>query len=205
MKDGSLRSILLCSAVNFALKNEDEQNAIVYQYQNFLNSLAFPIEVVVQSRKLDLGRYIKELRSLKDRQPSELLRIQTEDYANFIEQLIQFANIMDKRFFTVVPYFSSGFRKVGFFGRLFRTGRPASILTDDQFRIGKEKLTERTQIIASGLAGLGVRAIQLDSEELIELLYLSYNQELAVNEHLTPTEELTAAVVQKADYKETEG
>ena len=104
LKDGNLRQVLLCSSINFALKSEQEQNAIVYAYQNFLNSLNFPIQILMQSKKLDLSNYLKKLSEKANSQTNELLRSQTLDYIDFIKRLINLANIMDKRFYVVVPF-----------------------------------------------------------------------------------------------------
>ena len=118
LKDGSLRLIMLSTSINFDLKSLDEQNAIVYAYQSFLNSLDFPIQIVMQSRKFNLSSYLSKLKERVPETESELLRIQIQDYVHFIERLLNVANIMNKRFFVIIPYFPPLLKKEGFLDRL---------------------------------------------------------------------------------------
>ncbi|MCL5407177.1 MAG: hypothetical protein M1429_01640 [Patescibacteria group bacterium] len=193
LKDGNLRQILLCSSINFALKSEQEQNAIVYAYQNFLNSLNFPIQILMQSKKLDLSNYLKKLSEKAGSQPNELLRSQTLDYIDFIKRLINLANIMDKRFYVVVPFIIPP--KVGPTNPLSRGSEPQTLLSNDEFTTYTKELEQRVQVIETGLGTIGIRTAKLNTQQLIELLYGVYNPEEANKEKLTEAENLTGEVV----------
>lgn len=190
-RTGELRAILLVSSINFALKSEQEQNAIVFAYQNFLNSLEFPIQIVMQSRKLDLGNYLKKLKEASGTQTNELLRTQTLDYIDFITRLINIANIMDKKFYIVVSYTPPPKLQTvpG------KTQGPIQITTEE-FNTYKQELTQRVTIAQNGLGSIGLRIAQLDTQQIIELLYGIYNPEEAAKEKLTPYEQLTTNIVQ---------
>ena len=201
LKDGSLRSLLMVSTVNFDLKGEEEQNAIIYAYQRFLNSLTFPIQIVVHSRPMDLSDYLEKLNQLIPKTPSQLLRIQIQDYVTYVQRLLVDANIMDKTFYLVVPYYPTmtaqmTSQKGGFFDQLknARSGEQPTINLA-KFEEYAAKLNERAQIIASGLGSVGLRAIQLNTQEIIELLYMTYNPEEGVLEKAPAYEEISAPVV----------
>lgn len=104
LKDGSMRAVLLASSINFALKSQDEQQSILYQFQNFLNSINFSVQIFVQSRRLDIGPYINLLEDRIKFQSSELMKTQTREYMDFIRNLTESVNIMTKSFFIVIPY-----------------------------------------------------------------------------------------------------
>lgn len=186
LKDGNLRQILLCSSINFALKSEQEQNAIVYAYQNFLNSLNFPIQILMQSKKLDLSNYLKKLSEKAAGQKNELLRAQTLDYIDFIKRLINLANIMDKRFYVVVPFIIPP--KLG-------PGQTQMILSSQEFEKYKTELEQRVQVVTSGLGSIGIRTAKLNTQQLIELFYGVYNPEEGSKEKLIEVENLTGDVV----------
>lgn len=185
LKDGGLRLVMLCSTVNFDLKSEEEQEAIISGYQSFINSLEFPIQIVVQSRNLDLSKYIKKLQNQIPRAPNQLLALQIQSYISFIQATLKFANIMDKKFFVVIPYNLPITTKPGFlsdFSRAVSKTQPEINLTNfDQY---KKELIQRAQVVASGLSSLGIRAVQLNTQELVELYYATYNPEIAKNEKL---------------------
>lgn len=202
MRDGSMKMILLATAVNFALKSEQEQNAIIYQYQNFLNSLTFPIQIVMQSRKIDLSPYITKLHSRLDVEENELLQIQIADYIKFIERLIKIANIMDKRFFITIFFNPPGLKKRTIFDQLFHPSRlTVAQINDMEFKSFKEEMVQRANVISSGLAALGVRTAQLNTQEAVELLYSTYNPEEAYKEKLIKVEELSQPVIGKEAQK----
>lgn len=196
-KDGGLRLVLLVSAVNFALKSEDEQNALIFQYQNFLNSLTFPIQIVVQSRQLDLGGYLETLEARKAEETGELLQIQIEDYLNFVRRLIEIANIMDKKFFIVIPYDPVNLKQRSFFDRLFHPNKSAVELSYAEFKTHRDELLQRANVAMGGLAPMGIRSIPLDTQQLIELYYQTYNPQEGMTEKLTDEELLTAALVEQ--------
>lgn len=197
-KTGALRAVLMISSINFALKSEQEQTAIIYAYQNFLNSLDFPIQIVMQSKTLDLYDYLKKLKTATDSQTNELLRLQMMDYVDFIERLITIANIMDKKFFVVVSYAPPP--KIGPGGSSFfsknKNNQNTIQMTTDEFAKYKEELTHRIQSVQSGLGSVGLRSAQLNTQQVIELLYGIYNPEEAAKEKLAKVEELTSQIVE---------
>lgn len=202
LKDGNLRQILLCSSINFALKSEQEQNSIIYAYQNFLNSLNFPIQIVMQSKKLDLSNYLAKLTEKANTQTNELLRAQTLDYIDFIKRLINLANIMDKRFYVVVPFIIPP--KIGPQNPLATGNQAKTLLTNDEFENYKKELEQRLQVIESGLGGIGIRTAKLNTQQLIELMYGVYNPEEASKEKLIEAENLTGEVVKSELMKKEE-
>jgi len=179
MKDGTLRSVLLVSSINFALKSEDEQNAIISQYVAFLNSLEFPLQVVIQSRKLNIDKYIDRLREQEKIQTNELLRMQIRDYRDFITELVTLGQIMQKQFFVVVPYNPLSDKAKGFWSRLSETfSAAASVkLAEDKFLKRKQDLQQRVGHIKGSLGSMGLVTAQLDTQSLIELYYRVYNPE----------------------------
>lgn len=197
-KTGELRVILMASSINFSLKSEQEQTAIVYAYQNFLNSLTFPIQILMQSRQLDLSRYIGKLKKTADTQTQELLRNQTLDYMDFIEKLIKLANIMDKKFYVVIPYLppttTTKIEKPSFFGPKKETA--AHQITADQFIKYNQELQQRVSVIQSGLGSIGVRTAQLNTQQIVELMYGIYNPEEAAKEKLINFNHLNSDVVE---------
>lgn len=204
LADGNLRQILLCSSINFSLKSEQEQNAIIFAYQNFLNSLAFPIQIMMQSRKLDLGRYLTKLKEISSKQTNELLKMQTEDYIDFIGKLINIANIMDKKFYVVVPFLPPP--KIQPAGQMLRGNKQQQTIqmSLDEFNSYKQELAQRVQVVQAGLGSVGIRTVALNTQQIIELLYGIYNPEESVKEKLTEYEELTAPIVESAIEKPPE-
>ncbi len=196
-KSGELRVIMLASSINFSLKSEQEQTAIVYAYQSFLNSLSFPIQIMLQSRKLDLSKYIAKLKEITKTQTNELLRDQTVDYTNYITRLIEVANIMDKKFFVVISYMPPSTTQIKK-GGLFPSGGNANSvkITPQDFEKYKQEITQRVQVIQSGLGSIGVRTAPLNTQQVVELLYGIYNPEEAAKEKLINFNHLNADVVE---------
>jgi type IV secretory pathway VirB4 component len=180
MKDGTLRAVLLVSSINFALKSEDEQNAIIAAYVQFLNSLEFPLQVVIQSRRLNIDNYIDRLREQERTQSNELLRIQIADYRTFIAELVTLGQIMQKQFFVVIPYNPLSDKQKGFMSRLSEAFTPAMFvkLAESRFRQRKNDLQSRVGHIADNLGSMGLKTVQLDTQSLIELYYRVYNPEV---------------------------
>ncbi|MDP4000753.1 MAG: hypothetical protein Q8P83_00735 [bacterium] len=180
LKDGSLRAVIAVSSTNFSLKSNDEQNALISVYQSFLNSLQFPIQILMQSRKLDINVYLDKLRSIMQEQTNELLRMQTQEYIEYISKLIEFASIMNKSFYVIVP-FSTQAAKEGFFQKFMSLLNPVGTLGTQKhnFEKHRELLFQRVNQLTSGLSGMNLRAIILGTEELVELLYNSYNLDMA--------------------------
>lgn len=198
LTNGELRQVLLVSSVNFALKSEDEQNAIVFQFQSFLNSLSFPIQIVMQSRRLDLAPYLGKLQERLDNEQNELIRLQIADYIEFIKRLLSVANIMDKNFFIVVPFSPPITKKGGFFAELFGSSKRKDIhIPADQFAQYKQHLSQRAQVITSGLSSMGLRSALLSTQQLVELFYAAFNPEEATKERLTYTQLLSAPVIRR--------
>ncbi|MBP6944604.1 hypothetical protein KBD61_02065 [Patescibacteria group bacterium] len=195
LKDGSLRSVLLVSSVNFALKSMDEQNAIVQAYMQFLNSLDFPIQVVIQSRKMNIDQYIRQLTDNEKTLQNELLKRQIRDYRDFIKQLVQLGDIMQKRFFIVVPYnpgATTGQQQKSFLQRVASLLSPTSLiqLSEERFQKQRFDLSLRVNQVISGLGSMSLSGVQLDTQGLIELYYTVYNPELYDTQRLADVSQL---------------
>jgi len=177
MKDGTLRAVLLVSSVNFALKSEDEQNAIVSSYVSFLNSLEAPLQIVIQSRRLDLDKYLETIKDAEQQQTNDLLRLQTAEYRRYISELVELGSIMTKRFYVIVPYDPRTNKRRGFFSRVKDVLSPTALLNLGQreFDSRRRELFMRVDNILSGMASMGLRATVLDTQSLIELYYTTYN------------------------------
>lgn len=176
---GGFRVILMCSSLNFALKSTDEQDAIIFQFQNFLNSLDFPIQFVVHSRRLNIEPYIEEIKEKQGTEENELLKIQTTEYVEFIKTFVGMTNIMSKTFYVIVPFtpvmmgetkFVGGVLSTFGFGKRKQTNGPR-----DAFEEHKTQLWQRVDTVTAGLQRFGVRSAPLNTEELIELFYGLYN------------------------------
>ena len=182
LKDGGYRGILICSSINFGLKSADEQHAITLGFQNFLNTLDFSIQIVINSRRMDLRPYLALLEQKAPEQKTELMRIQLREYIEFVRSFTDQANIMTKSFYVVVPYAPhvSAASTISFLRRLpgGKTGENALIKNasaDTSFEEDSAQLEQRLSLVAGGLSGTGVRAVPLGTEEVIELLYRSFN------------------------------
>ncbi|GMU25853.1 hypothetical protein KJZ71_03290 [Patescibacteria group bacterium] len=192
LKDGTIRAVLLVSSINFSLKNVDEQNAIVQSYMGFLNSLDFPIQVVIQSRKMNIDDYLNRLKDAEKKQKNDLLRNQIADYRDYIRQLVEIGEIMQKRFYVVVPLDPAaaeegeGLQRRNFFTRLQEILTPsvAIRLSEKRFQDKKQQLMLRVNSVISGLASMSLNAVMLDTQSLIELYYTVYNPELFESERM---------------------
>ena len=186
LKDGTLRVVLLASSLNFALKSEDEQNATIQAYVVFLNSLTFPIQIVIQSRKLNIDDYVVKLRKAEKEQTNELLRMQIADYRQYIKELVEMGEIMTKRFYVVVPYSSVEAGVKGFFTKLIEAFIPASVITlqKERFQKYRREIFQRVDHIVTGLYSIGLNVVVLDTQSLIELFYNTYNPTVAAQQKL---------------------
>jgi len=171
LKNKSLRGVIMTSSLNFALKSEEEQNAIIYQFQNFLNSLDFSTEIVVQSRILNITGYLNKLKEMEEKQENELLKFQTKEYQNFIKELIAGGQILSKNFLVIIP-----FTLIEIPG--FKTEKTQT-LTEERFQRAKSQLWQRMEFVALGLRRCGLQCIPLDTAELIELFWSLYHPEEA--------------------------
>lgn len=177
MKDGTLRAVLLVASINFSLKSEDEQNAIISAYIGFLNSLEFPLQIVIQSRKLDIDGYLDRLKKVEKEQTNELLRMQTAEYRQYVGELVEIGDIMTKRFYIVVPYNPLSDKQRSWFNRflgLFSAVRDVK-LKESEFVKRHHALSQRVNHIITGLASMSVKSVVLDTQSLIELYYNTYN------------------------------
>ena len=192
MRDGTLRSVILVSSINFALKSDDEQNAIVAAYVSFLNNIDYPVQIVIQSRELNIDNYLMELKQKQKEQTNELLKIQTVEYIQYISELISMGKIMSKRFYVVVPYNPLSDKQKNFFKRLGEVFKAATLIkmNDEAFSRRKGQLIRRTENIISGLASIGLNSVQLDTQSLIELFYNTYNPKTSGNQKLVDIKEL---------------
>src|SRR3989339_519663 len=179
MRDGTLRSVILVSSINFALKSEDEQNAIIAAYVGFLNNIDFPLQIVIQSRESNIENYLNSLRQKEKEQTNELLKMQIGEYLQYINELIAMSKIMNKRFYVVVPYNPMTDNQKNFFSRVL-----------DVFKHRKKELSKRIDNIMSGLSSIGLNAVPLDTQGLIELYFNSYNPITSANQNLTDVNQL---------------
>lgn len=179
LDDGTLRGILAVASTNFDLKSQEEQEAIIFNYQRFLNSLDFSVQILMQSRKMEVGTYVDKLKKMAEKQTNELLRVQTVEYTEFISRLIENASIMNKNFYVIVPLGTSITPSpAGFLSRLFGGGKTREAAERIQnFEKAKQELDTRAQSVSANLAQVGLKAVKLKTEEIIQLYYNSYNFE----------------------------
>ncbi len=176
LKDGSLRSLLMASSINLALKSQDEQQAIIGQFQNFLNSLEFTVQFFIQSRQLDIRPYIALLEERLVLELDDLMKIQIREYMTFIKDFTERANIMTKNFFIVIPYDPALIARGSGLGSLIPGSASSSTsLTNEQFEQYRTQLEQRIAVVEQGLVRTGVRVVGLGTEEVIELFYKLFN------------------------------
>ena len=179
LKNGSLRAIIEVSAINFELRSEGEQTGIIQNFQNFLNSVDFPLQVVVNSRQLNMDEYLKLLDQTAEQTQNELPRIQAVEYAKFIKELLELSNIMSKKFHVVLPfYIYETPSKTGFLQSLKSVLNPSSVvrqINPDQLETYRTQLMQRADLVMDGLLSLGVKAQLLEKDELVNLFYTLYN------------------------------
>lgn len=187
----------MVSSVNFALKSEDEKNAVLSSYQEFLNSLTFPIQLLSTSQKLDLTNYLESVKKSGAVQTNQLLKLQADEYVSFVQQLLEVANIMEKRFYVVVPYYPTGVDMIPGASALFKKKDRSPVAGN--FNENRKNLEERTEIIIQGLTSLGLRAVALGTEDLLELYYASYNPDTAKNHQVGNISDVDAQIVQGSE------
>jgi len=192
IKDGTLRAVLLVSSINFALKSEEEQNAVIDSYIRFLNNINFNIQIVIQSRELDIDNYLDYLKEKEKVQTNRLLKTQTADYIDYIKDLTSLGKIMNKRFYVIVPYNPLSDKHKSFFNLVGEALRPATVikLKDKTFRNYQEMLNRRVESVIGGLESMGVAVARLDSQSLIELYYKTYNPETSRHEELVSLDKI---------------
>ena len=177
LKDGSMRALVLASSLNFALKSTDEQNSIIFQFQNFLNSLDFSIQIFVQSKKLDIRPYIALLEERHKEQITDLMKIQTREYIEFIKTSVENSNIMTKSFFIVVPYTPPTLTasKNPISNMMNSNKKDKKIVANEEFDEYRSQLEQRVGVVEQGLVRCGVRVAELGTEEVVELYYKIFN------------------------------
>lgn len=192
MKDGSMRGVMLVSSVNFALKSEQEQEALVQGYVQFLNSFDFPMQIIIQSRKLRIEEYLDRLKAIEKKQENELLRMQTSEYRRYVAELVELGDIMTKRFYLVVPYHPSADSEKSFISRILNVLNPVSTirLSGERFRNQKRELMKRVDHVTSALNSMGLNAVSLNTQALIELYYNTYNPHVSLNQPMVDIDNL---------------
>jgi hypothetical protein len=204
MSDGSFRAVVACKSINFDLMSSREREGVEYSYQNFLNALYFPVQIFIRSQRVDIGPYLDRLANIRRSQDNMLLNVLMDDYINFIDVLSQEANIMDKSFFIVIPYYPTGDlnnvveQGKGFFSKLF-TKAPTTATKIDKvaYDKAKDEIKNRVDSVMSGLFQIGIKSVQLNTKELGELYYNMYNPDTAVREPLGDFENVTSMYVAK--------
>lgn len=187
LKDGTVRAVVLVSSINFALKSRDEQQGVIQAYMQFLNGLDYPLQVVIQSRRMKIDEYVVRMNQASAELKNELLRTQMEDYIRFIQELVAGNDIMSKRFYVVVPYDPLSNKRKGFWARAASALTPGSRirLSEKQFDERKHELDQRVAQALGSLNSMGLTGVRLDTQGLIELYYNSYNPVLAQSQALS--------------------
>lgn len=214
MSDGSFRAVIACQSINFDLMSSREREGVEYSYQNFLNSLNHPVQILIRSQRVDIGPYIDHLSNLRRDQDNMLLNVLMDDYINFIDILSQEANIMDKSFYIVVPFYPSGSasniveQSKGFFGKLFAKPNTSVVkVSAETYQKARDEIKNRVDGIMAGLFQIGIQSIRLNTKRLGELYYNFYNPDTAVREPLRDFENVTSTYTQKGqgDVKDNGG
>lgn len=183
LKDGGLRAILIASSLNLSLKSSEEQSAIINEFQNFINGLDFPAQIVIQSRRLDIRPYLLLLEGRIKEQVEPLLKVQTKEYIGFIKAFTDEVNIMTKTFFIVVPYSPTVIKSGGkMMDSLLGGGAPKKQIEDTKraidlasFEEKRTQLDQRVRVISEGLGRVGIRTSELKTDQIIELFYKTFN------------------------------
>jgi hypothetical protein len=206
MNDGSFRSVIMVKSINFDLMSPQEQEGVEFSFQSFLNSLYFPIQIFIRSQKVDIGPYIEKLDKIRAEHDNMLLALMMDDYIDYMSSLAQQTNIMDKKFYIVVPFFphvaaqkaltqSKNF-VTGLAG-LFNNKEQHVVINEEDLEKAKTELRTRVQSVMSGLMQSGIQSLPLDTQELIELYYDTYNPDTATRQELKNFNELNADFITK--------
>lgn len=206
MNDGSFRSVLMVKSINFDLMSPSERESVEYAFQGFLNSLYFPVQIFIRSQKVDIRPYLEKLDKIRQEHDNMLLALLMEDYLVFIDNLAMQTNIMDKKFYVVIPYFATVdvqkaiTQSKNFFTGLkgiFRPQEQHIVVNEQELNTAKDELRNRIQAALAGLQQCGIQGLPLDTQELIELFYDTYNPDTATRQQLKNFDDLTAPVVTK--------
>lgn len=206
MKDGSFRAVVACKSINFDLMSDMEREGVEYSYQNFLNSLNFTTQILIRSQRVDIGPYLNRLTEIRRNNDNMLLGVLMDDYINFIEILSQEANIMDKSFFIVIPYYSSeetekSLQQTKNFFKTFTKSKTMEVTKIDRMTYDKAmtELNNRIDTVVSGLYQIGIHSVRLNTKELAELYYNFNNPDTAVREPLVDFSKLATLYVKKGE------
>lgn len=206
MNDGSFRGVVSCESINFDLMSAREREGVEYSYQSFLNSLYFPIQIFVRSEKVDIDPYLDKLLELRRSQDNMLLGMLMEDYIGFIDTLSRETNIMDKHFYIVIPYFSSGdlgalaAASKSIFTAFAKPQQQQHIRIDQAaYTKAKDEISNRVNAVMSGLFQMGVKAKQLDTNQLSTLYYNTYNPDTAIREPIADPSAMVGTYTQKGN------
>lgn len=206
MKDGSFRAVVACKSINFDLMSDVEREGVEYSYQNFLNSLKFTTQILVRSQRVDIGPYIERLSEIRRNNDNMLLGVLMDDYINFIDILSQEANIMDKSFFVIIPYYTSAdaekvLQNTKNFFKSFSKNKTPEVTRIDRATYDKamSELNNRVDSVMSGLFQIGVQSVRLKTKELAELYYNFNNPDTAVREPLVDFSKLATLYVKKGE------
>lgn len=172
LKSGAVRAALLASSINLALQSTEEQDAVIYQFQNFLNGVDFPLQFIVQSRKLNIDNYLSTIKEMEKTQQNELMKIQTQEYVDFVRNFVEMQNIMTKNFYIIIPFAKEVVKATTPFG-----GTKTKLLSSEELLKIKDQLWQRVEEVMSGMARTGIKCVPLNTQELIELFYDLYNPE----------------------------
>lgn len=181
LKNKTLRSVLSTSSLNFALKSDEEQNSILFQFQSFLNSLDFSCQILVQSRKINMIGYLDKLEEIEANETNNLLKKQISEYRKFIDSIVQKTSVMQKSFYVIVPFSILETRGLSAFQKGRQLNKKITTLSEQEFQIAKNQLLQRVEFVALGLRNLGISAIPLNNYELTELFWGTHHQLEAEN------------------------
>ena len=206
MKDGSFRAVVACKSINFDLMSETEREAVEYAYQGFLNSLSFTTQILIRSQRVDIAPYLERLSNIRRSTDNMLLGVLMDDYINFIDVLSQEANIMDKSFFIIIPYYTSTDAEKAvnetksIFSNLFNSGTPQTGRIDRAtYDKAKKEMSDRVEAVISGLYQMGVHSVRLNTKELSELYYNFNNPDTAVREPFIDFSKIATTYVKKGE------
>ena len=212
MKDGSFRAVVACKSINYDLMSEMERSSVEYSYQNFLNSLKFTTQILIRSQRVDIGPYLQRLTEIRRNNDNMLLGVLMDDYISFVRILSQEANIMDKSFFIIIPYYSSPdaekmLQQTKNFFKTFSKAKPPVVTKIDRATYDKalSELSNRVDSVMSGLFQIGIHSVRLNTRELAELYYNYNNPDTAVREPLVDFSKVATMYVKKGDKPKEEG
>lgn len=209
LKDGTFRSIIACQSINFELMSPTEREGIEYAFQGFLNSLYFPIQIFIRSQKVDISPYIDKLVTLRDQQDNMLLNVLMDDYISYIDLLAQEANIMEKTFYVIIPYMPAGDiissknQVMGVFSKINNKPITNVRINEKVFLNAKDEITNRVNLIISGLTNIGIQTERLNTEKINQLYYNFYNPDTILKQPIVDFSQITNLYSKKGEGQNT--